>query len=106
MNAWIVVLVAGVVTYLLRVSMILASDRLRMASRLAGTAALVAPAAFAALAATGTADSVLGAGGLDGLAPIAAVSMAALAAARTGSRFSAVLVGMPTLWGVTALIHA
>lgn len=106
MNAWMVVIAAGLGSYLLRMSMIAAADRIRLPARLDDAAALVAPSAFAALAVTAIAGAVLDAGVPGALAPIAAVAVAALAVARTGSTHAAVLAGMPTFWILTALTSA
>jgi branched-subunit amino acid transport protein len=104
MNAGIVILAAGVGTYLLRLSMIATADRIRMPARLDNATVLVAPSAFAALAATSIAGISLSAGMIGALAPLTAVAVAVLAVLRTGSRYAAVLAGMPTLWLMTALL--
>ena len=106
MNAWTVIVAAGFGSYLLRLSMIGAADRIRLPARLDDSAALVAPSAFAALAVTGVAGAVLGAGLPAGIAPLAAAAVAVLAVMRTGSAYAAVLTGMPTLWILTALTSA
>lgn len=104
MNAWIVIVAAGLGSYLLRISMIIATGRFRMPAQLDKASALVAPAAFATLAATSIGGAVVSAGGRGAVAPLAAVAVAALAVIRTGSRHAALLAGMPTLWAVTALM--
>ena len=106
MTAWIVILAAGVGSYLLRLSMITAADRVRLPTRLDQASALVAPAAFAALAATGVAEATLDAGVGLAPAPLTATAVAVLAVARTGSPRAALLAGMPTLWVMTALFSA
>lgn len=106
MNAWLVVLLAGAGSLLLRLSMIVAADRFRLPAQLDQASALVAPAAFAALAATSIAGAALDAVGAEAVAPLAAVGVAVLVVARTGSRHAAVLVGMPTLWLTSALLAA
>jgi branched-subunit amino acid transport protein len=103
MNAWIVILAAGFGSYLFRLSMIGAADRIRLPARLDDSAGLVAPSAFAALAVTSIAGSVLGAGVPQAFAPLAAAAVAVLAVMRTGSSYTAALAGMPTLWILTAL---
>ncbi len=103
MNAWMVVLVAGLGSYLLRMSMIGVADRIRLPARLDDSTALVAPAAFTALAVTSIAGTMIGAGMPQALAPLAAAAVAVLAVMRTGSGYAAVLAGMPTLWALTAL---
>ena len=103
MNAWIVVLIAGFGCYLLRMSMVIAGNRIRLPARLEDSAAMVAPAAFAALAVTSVAGSVVAATGPQALVPIAAAALAVVAVIRTGSRYAAVFTGMPALWILTAL---
>lgn len=102
MTAWLVIIAAGVGSYLLRLSMITAADRVRLPTRLEQASELVAPAAFAALAATAIAEATLAAGAAP--APLIATAVAVLAAARTGSPQAALLAGMPTLWLITALL--
>ena len=106
MNAWTVVLAVGFGSYLLRMSMIGAADRIRLPASLEDSGSLVAPAAFAALAVTGIGATILDGTGSQALAPLAAVTVAALAVLRTGSRYAAMLAGMPTLWVVTLLTAA
>jgi branched-subunit amino acid transport protein len=104
MNAWTVVLAAGLVSYLLRLSMI-ASNRFRLPSSLDGAVALVAPAAFAALAASSLAALVVAAPTVPlVLPPVIAVAAAGIAVVRTGKSYLAVLVGMPTFWVAAALV--
>ncbi len=106
MNAFIVVLVAGLGCYALRMSMIGAANRIRLPARVDDSAALVAPAAFAAIAVTSIAGAALGSALPQALAPLAAALVAVLAVMRTGSSYAAVLAGMPTLWILTALMSA
>lgn len=103
MNAWIVVLLAGLGTYAFRLSMIVAADRVRMPTQLEHASGFVAPAAFAALAMTSLAGAVIGGGIGQATAPIVAVAVAVLAVLRTGSPVAALLAGMPALWLTTAL---
>jgi hypothetical protein len=105
MNAWTVVLVAGVGCYLLRLSMI-GSERIRLPARLDATATLIAPAAFAAIAITSIASAALNAGMPHAFAPPAAVAVGAVATARFGSPAAAMLAGMPTFWILMAVIPA
>lgn len=102
MNAWIIVLIAGLGSYLLRISMI-SAGRIRLPSRFDEPLGLAAPAAFAALAVSSLAGTVLDAGASHGVAVLAAVVVAALATARTGRGYVAALTGMPVFWLVTAL---
>jgi branched-subunit amino acid transport protein len=106
MNAWTVVLAAGLGSYLLRMSMIGAADRIRLPARLDDSAELVAPSAFAALAITSIAGSAVAAGIPQAFAPVLAAVVAALAVMKTGSTDAAGLAGMPTLWIMTALTAA
>ena len=106
MNAWTVVFAAGLVSYLLRISMVGVADRIRLPARLEDSPAFVAPSAFAALAVTGIAGSVLGAGLPQAAAPLAAVAVAALAVMRTGKAYAAPLVGMPVLWIIDRITAA
>jgi len=114
MNAYLIVLAAGLGCYILRMSMI-GSNRLRLSPRLDSSVSLVAPAAFTALAVTTLAGIVLDAGlsaGLSGHAVMAAlpallaVAVGAAVVAWTGRPFFAVLSGMPAFWLATALIPA
>jgi branched-subunit amino acid transport protein len=103
MNAWAVILAAGLGSYLLRISMI-SSDRLRLPARFESSVELVAPAAFAALAATGLIGLALDAGDLLGVLPIlAALAAATAVVARTNRPYLAVVAGMPAYWLATAL---
>jgi branched-subunit amino acid transport protein len=106
MKSYLVVAAAGVASYVLRLSMIVWIDRIRLPARLDDSAALIAPAAFTALAVTGLAGSVMGGGASHAIAPLAAAIVGALAAARTRRADAALLAGMPTLWILTALIPA
>jgi branched-subunit amino acid transport protein len=104
MNAWIVILAAGIGTLVLRAGVVVAADRVRIPRWLDRASALVAPAALAALAATNIADAATSQSGAAAIAPLAAAAAGALAVARTGSAYTAMLVGMPVLWGMTALL--
>ena len=59
MNAWTVILAAGLGSYLFRLSMIVLFDRITMPTRLQRATELVAPAAFAAMAAAGIATTCM-----------------------------------------------
>jgi branched chain amino acid efflux pump len=104
MNAWIVIVAAGLGSYLFRLSMIMLTGRIRMPPYLERASGLVAPAAFAALAAAGVAAACGGLGIIQAAAPLAAVAAAVIAVLRTGSSQAAILVGMPALWIATALL--
>ena len=105
MNAWLVVLAAGLGSYVFRLSIVSVADRIAMPASLDHATGLIAPASFAALAATGVASSFVGIMPAEALPPLAATVVAVVAVARTESSHAAVLAGMPTLWLVTALVH-
>ena len=106
MNTWIVILAAGLGSYLFRLSSIVLIDRITMPAYLERASGLVAPAAFAALAAAGVATACMGLGATEAAAPLAAVAAAVIAVLRTGSSYTAILVGMPTLWITTSLLSS
>jgi branched-subunit amino acid transport protein len=101
MNAWHVVAAAGVGTYLLRISMIALAARTALPPVLGRATRFAVPAAFAALAAAGLAGQITG--DAASLAPVGAVAAAVLAVRRTGSTHAALVVGMPTLWMLSAV---
>jgi branched-subunit amino acid transport protein len=104
MNTWIVIVAAGLGSYLFRLSMIILAGRITMPPSLERASGLVTPAAFAALAAAGVAAACRGLGVTQAAAPLVAVAVAVIAVLRTGSSRAAILVGMPVLWVVTALL--
>jgi branched-subunit amino acid transport protein len=104
MSTWIVIVAAGLGSYLFRLSMIVLFDRITMPAYLQRASELVAPAAFAALAAAGIAAACSGLGITGATAPLAAVAAAVIAVLRTGSPQAAILAGMPALWIATALL--
>jgi branched-subunit amino acid transport protein len=106
MSTWIVIVAAGLGSYLLRLSMIMLTSRITMPPYLERASGLVAPAAFAALAAAGVAAACSGPGMTGAAAPLAAVAVAVIAVLRTGSPQAAILVGMPALWVATALLSS
>jgi branched-subunit amino acid transport protein len=105
MSVWLTILIAGLGSYLLRLSMV-GTDRIRLPARLDEGAALVAPSAFTALAVTGIAGAALGAGHPGFTAPLAAAVVAVVAVARTGAPHAGILTGMPVLWILTAVMPA
>ena len=106
MKEWLIVLVAGLGSYALRMSMVM-TGRLILPPRLEASAELVAPAAFAALTASSLAESVVSAHGPSAGLPIVLAAVAAVVAtARTGRPYAAMLAGMPTYWLATALLPA
>lgn len=106
MTAWAVVLVAGLGSYLFRISMIMLADRVALPEKVEQASGFVAPAAFAALAATGLTAATHGVGVAHAIPPLAAVAVAVIAVRRTGRAYVAVLVGMPTLWLLTVAVGA
>jgi branched chain amino acid efflux pump len=104
MNTWIVIVVAGVGSYLFRLSMIILTGRITMPPSAERASGLVVPAAFAALAAAGVAAACTGLGITQAAAPLSAVAVAVIAVLRTGSPQAAILAGMPALWIATALL--
>ena len=104
MSTWIVIVAAGLGSYLFRLSMIVLTSRITMPPDLERASGLVAPAAFAALAAAGVAAACGGLGITRSAAPLVAVAAAVIAVLRTGSPQAAILVGMPVLWVTTALL--
>lgn len=98
MTAWLVVLAAGLGTYLLRISMVVLVGRIGSTAPFERASALVVPSAFAALATGGVIASSTGTSGLAMIAPLAAVAAAVVATRRTGSPRAAIIAGMPTLW--------
>ena len=106
MMVWIVILLAGLGSYLFRISMVLLVERVTLPDRVERASAFVAPAAFAALAATGLAASATG-NDIGQAAPlIAAVAVAVIAVLHTGRAYLSVVAGMPTLWLLTWAVGA
>lgn len=106
MNVWLVILVAGLGSYLFRISMVLLADRVTMPERLERASTFVAPAAFAALAAGGIAANTSDVHIAGWTPPLAAVVVAVIAVRRTGRPYTALLAGMPALWVLTAVVPA
>ena len=106
MTVFLVILVAGIGSYLFRISMIVLAERVELPERLERASAFVAPAAFAALAATGVLTATAGADLSAAVAPLAAVVAAVVAVWLTRRPYAAPLVGMPVLWLLTAVMGA
>src|ERR1700761_7875837 len=104
MSTWIVIVAAGLGSYLSRLSMIVLFDRITMPPYLERASGLVAAAAFAALAAAGVAAATSGLGMTGAAAPLAAVAAAVIGVLGTGSPQAAILAGMPALRVATALL--
>jgi len=102
MSTWIVIVAAGLGSYLFRLSMIILTGRITVPPSLERASGLVVPAAFAALASAGVAAACLGI--TRSAAPLVAVAAAVIAVLRTGSSQAAILVGLPVLWVTTALL--
>jgi branched-subunit amino acid transport protein len=100
-NAWLVIVAAGVGSYLFRISLIAVAARTALPPVLGRATSFAVPAAFAALAATALAGQVT----VDAasLAPLGAMATAVLAVRRTGSAYAALVAGMPTLWLLSAV---
>jgi branched-subunit amino acid transport protein len=104
-NAWTVILLAGLASYVLRGALVV-TDRLRMPSGLDDTLGLVAPAAFTALTVTSLATPMLADLTPHGvIPPLLAASAGVVAVIRTGKPYAAMLAGMPTYW-LAALLPA
>ena len=104
MSTWIVIVAAGLGSYLFRLSMIILTGRITMPPSLERACGLVVPAAFAALASAGVAAACGGLGITRSAAPLVAVAAAVIAVLRTGSPQAAIRAGLPALWVATALL--
>jgi branched-subunit amino acid transport protein len=104
MNVWLVIVLAGLGSYMFRISMVVLADRITMPEPLERASTLVAPAAFAALAASGIVASTASADVAGWIAPLAAVAVAVVAVRRTGRPYAALLAGMPTLWILSSVV--
>jgi branched-subunit amino acid transport protein len=103
MTPWLIIVAAAAGTYLLRISMLVVSARRGVPPLLERVARFAAPTAFAALAATSLAGYAKDGGAA--IAPYLAVAAAVVAVRRTGSPRAALLVGMPTMWLLSAALH-
>jgi branched-subunit amino acid transport protein len=106
MTAWLVILAVGIGSYMFRISMLVLTRRSTVPGWLQRSTRFAVPTAFAALAATALAHQISASNagvGTGIIAPSTAVVAAVVAVRRTGSSHTALLVGMPTLWMVTAL---
>ncbi|HYJ68129.1 MAG TPA: AzlD domain-containing protein [Nocardioidaceae bacterium] len=106
MTAWIVISLAGLGSYLFRISMVLLAERITLPDKVERASAFMAPAAFAALAATGIAASTAGSDITQAVPLLAAVAVAVIAVRHTGRPYLAVVAGMPTLWLLTVAVGA
>jgi branched-subunit amino acid transport protein len=103
MRVWLVVIAAGVGSYLFRISMLVLAARARVPAHLERAARFAVPTAFAALAATALAQQARS--DLGPLVPLGAVVVAIVAVRRTRSSYAALLAGMPAVWMLSALSH-
>jgi branched-subunit amino acid transport protein len=102
MTAFVVVIAAGIGSYLFRISMLVVAARGGLPPVLERAARFAVPTAFATLAAGALASHATT--GAEAVAPVVAVTVAAVAVHRTGSPHAALLAGMPALWLVTAVV--
>ena len=102
MNAWIVIALAGAGSFLLRISMLALAARAGVPAVIERAAGFAVPVAFAGLAAGALATHAMRAG-TGALPALAGVAVGIAATRRTGSARSAILVGMPTIWVLSAL---
>ncbi len=105
MTPLMLILVAGLVTYLLRFVPVVLLDRFETPAWLDRSGPFVAPVAFAVLAATALANAAPE--GMDVLLPRAvAMGAAVVTAMRTRSTCATIAVGMATLWLTSqAILH-
>ena len=103
MKAWLVFLIGGFGTYLLRASFILAGPGLRLPPTIERALRYVGPAVFAAI----VAPPVLGPEGVGGapdrVPEVVAATVAGLVAWRTGRVIWVLGVGMVMLWLLRAI---
>lgn len=102
MTTLLVVLAAGVGTYLLRSSPLVALIGRDIPARTRHTLTFVGPAAVAALVASSLAAATTTPGS-SGLPELAAAATAFGVVRRTGRVVHAVVVGLPVLWALEAL---
>jgi branched-subunit amino acid transport protein len=95
MSAVTVVVLAGVVSYALRASVVLAAPRTGVPAAFTGAARFTVPVAFTALATTALTTP---SGAAGSIALLVAVIAAVLAVRSTGSALVALPVGLPVLW--------
>ncbi|MEM8925289.1 MAG: AzlD domain-containing protein [Actinomycetota bacterium] len=103
MRAWVVFVVAGLGTYAMRASFIMAGSRLTLPEWIERSLRYVGPAVFAAI----VAPPILGDRGVaatpERIPEILAVLVSALVAWRTGRVLWVLVVGMSALWILRAL---
>jgi branched-subunit amino acid transport protein len=102
MNVWIAVVLAGVVSYLLRLAPVVLLSRVESPAWLDRAGGLLGPVAFAVLVAAALAGSVGGAGGM--APPLAAVAVTGAVMWLRRSATLALVAGVVTLWTLGALL--
>ncbi len=102
MNPILLFAIAGVLTFALRVSLVVAGDRPALRGVVADHAPLVTPAVLSAILASALLVSERGVGPAEPAAAIA-VAAGALAVTRHGNVLMALVVGFPVYWLGTAL---
>ena len=102
MNVWVVIVLAGMGSFLLRISMLVLAARTGVPPVLERAAAFAVPVSFAGLAAGALATQAAHTG-VGALPALIAVAVGVAAVRRTGAARSAILVGMPTIWVLSAL---
>jgi branched-subunit amino acid transport protein len=101
-TAWVAVVTAGVVSYLIRLLPVAVLSSRPPPDWLGRVGALAAPVAFAALVGASVAASA-GGGAVELLPRLVALLVAGVVAHRTRSTAWTVLVGMAVLWACTAV---
>ena len=102
MTTWLVMILAGTGTYLLRISMLAAHDSFGTPRWLEGRLHLVGPSVLSAILVSSMV-AVHDHSTAPGLAALIAVASAYVAVRRTGNIGWALIVGFPTAWAVTAV---
>jgi branched-subunit amino acid transport protein len=103
MTPFIVVAAVGVGSYLFRISMLVLAARVGLPPVIDRAARYAVPISFAALAAVAIAPRLTVHD--TSVPPLAAVLAAIVAVRWTRSAHAALLVGMPTMWVLTALVQ-
>ena len=102
MSPFLVVALAGAGTFLLRISMLVVAARTGVPAIVERAATFAVPVSFAGLAAGALATRAAEIG-IGALPAFVGVAVGIAAVRRTGSARSAILVGMPTIWVLSAL---
>ena len=103
MNGLTIIVLAGLVSYGLRSTLVFLAGSWQPPALVQRASTLVAPAALAAIAATSVRPQLM-AGAAASLPLLGGLAIGALAVRRTGSANSALAVGLPTVWVLSALI--